>query len=60
MPETIAITVIIRALIELQSVVIALMAGTLGAGSVLALVMLGVEVFVIRTMFVLVAQRDGK
>ena len=58
-PETIAITVIIRALIELQSVVIALMAGTFGAGSVLALVMLAVEVFVIRTMFALVAQRDG-
>lgn len=58
-PETIAITVIIRALIELQSVVIALIAGTFGAGSVLALVMLAVEVFVIRTMFALVAQRDG-
>ncbi len=57
-PETIAIMTIVRALIELQSVIIALMAGTFGTGTIVAIVMLGVEIFVIKTMFGIVAKRD--
>ncbi len=59
-PETIAIMTIVRALIELQGVIIALMAGTFGAGAIVAIVMLGVEIFVIKTMFGIVQMRDAK
>ncbi len=59
-PETIAIVTIIRALIELQSIIIALLAGTFGVGTIVAIVMLGVELFVVKTMFGIVAKRDGK
>ena len=59
-PETIAIMTIVRALIELQGVVIALIAGTFGTGTIVAIVMLGVEIFVIKTMFGIVALRDAK
>ena len=58
-PETIAIVTIIRALIELQSVIIALLAGTFGAGTIVAIVMAGVEILVIKTMVGIVAKRDG-
>ncbi|MDD2798486.1 MAG: hypothetical protein PHV20_07840 [Bacteroidales bacterium] len=59
-PETIAIVTIIRALIELQSVIIALLAGTFGVGAVVAIVMFAVEIFIIKTMFGIVAKRDNK
>lgn len=58
-PETIAIMTIVRALIELQSVVIALVTGNFALGTVVAMVMFAAEVFVIRTMFGIVAQRDA-
>lgn len=57
-PETIAIMTIVRALIELQTIVIALLAGTFGTGTIVAIVMVGVEIFVIKTMFGIVAERD--
>ncbi|MEZ5094847.1 MAG: hypothetical protein R2731_01100 [Nocardioides sp.] len=58
-PETIAIVTIIRALVEIQSVVIAVVSGNFGAGAVLPLVVFGVEVFIIKTMFGIVARRDA-
>ncbi len=58
-PETIAIMTIVRALIELQSIIIALIAGNFGTGTIVAMVMLGVEIFVIKTMFGIVAKRDN-
>lgn len=57
-PETIAIMTIVRALIELQTVLVALVAGTFGMGTIVAIGMLGVEIFVIKTMFGIVAKRD--
>jgi hypothetical protein len=59
-PETIAIMTIVRALIELQGVVIALVAGTFGSGAIVAIVMLCVEIFIIKTMFGIVAKRDAQ
>ncbi len=57
-PETIAIMTIVRALIETQSIIIAILAGTFGIGTIVAIIMLGVEAFVIKTMFGIVAKRD--
>lgn len=59
-PETIAIMTIVRALVELQSIIIALIAGTFGIGTIVAIVVLGVEIFIIKTMFGIVARGDGK
>ena len=59
-PETIAIMTIVRALIELQGVIISLMAGTFGIGATVAIVMLCAEIFVIKTMFEIVAVRNAK
>ena len=57
-PESIAIVTIIRALVELQTVILAVVEGRLGAGTAVAAAFLAVEVLVVRRMFVLVAERD--
>jgi hypothetical protein len=59
-PESIAIVTIIRALIEIQTVVIAVLAGTFGAGTIVAIVMASVEIFVVKTMVNVIAVRDAK
>jgi len=58
-PETIAIMTIVRALIELQSIVIAFATGNFTTGVVVAIVVFCVEAFVIKTMFGIVARRDA-
>lgn len=57
-PEAIAIVTIIRALIELQAVVIALIAGTVGIGTLVAVIMLVVELWVVKTMVAAVARGE--
>lgn len=59
-PETIAIMTMVRALIELQSIIIALTAGTFGTGTIVAIVMFGVEIFVVKTMFGIVAKQKAQ
>ena len=59
-PETIAIMTIVRALIELQSIIIGTATGNFGAGVIVAVVVFLVEVFVIKIMFAIVAKRDAK
>ena len=58
MPESIAVVTIIRALVELQTIVLAVVEGRLGPGTAVAAGFLLVEVLVIRRMFALVAERD--
>ena len=62
-PETIAILGIIRALTELQTIVIGLVSGVTAAtavpGLVLPAVLLAVEVLVVKTMFGLVAKLEA-
>lgn len=57
-PESLAIMTIVRALIEAQTVVLALITGHFGNGNVAALVMLGLEVFVIITLVKVIEKRD--
>ena len=57
-PESIAIVTIIRALVELQTLVTTVVEGRLGAASALPFLLLVVEAVVLRTMFGAVAARD--
>jgi hypothetical protein len=57
-PESIAIVTIIRALIELQTIIITAIEGKIGVPVLLPAVLLVAEVLVVRTMFGLVAARD--
>ena len=59
-PETIAIVTIIRALIEFQGIIISFMAGTFGTNSIIAVVFLCIEIFIVITMFGIVAKRDKR
>lgn len=59
-PETIAIMTIVRALIELQSIIIGIATGNFTVGVMVAVVIFVVEVFVIKTMFGIVAKRDAE
>lgn len=58
-PETIAIMTIVRALIELQGVIIAIATGNFAAGTFVGIVVFAVEVFVVKTMFGIVGKRDA-
>jgi hypothetical protein len=57
-PESLAIVTIIRALIELQTVIIALATSHFNTGSVVALVMFGVEIFIVITLVKVISKRD--
>ncbi len=57
-PESLAIMTIVRALIEAQTVVVALITGHFGGGTVAALVMLSLEVFVVMTLVKVIGERD--
>lgn len=59
-PETIAIMTIVRALVELQSVIIGIISGNFGIGTVVSIVVFAIEAFVIVTMFRIVGERDHK
>ncbi len=58
-PESLAIMTIVRALIELQSIIIAIFTSSFAAGTVIAVIMLGVEVLVVFTLFRVIAKRDA-
>jgi hypothetical protein len=58
-PETIAIMTIVRALIELQTIIIGVVTGNVTVGVGVAVVVFCVEAFVIKTMFGIVAKRDA-
>ncbi len=59
-PESIAIVTIIRALVELQTIIISITTGHFGAGVIVAAVILVFEIFVIKTMLGAVAKRDAQ
>ncbi|MEP7120960.1 MAG: hypothetical protein ABJE95_08630 [Byssovorax sp.] len=57
-PESIAIVTIIRALIEAQTLVLAIAAGP-GPGILVPLFFLAVEVLIVRTLVAVIARRDA-
>ncbi len=57
-PETIAIMIIVRALVELQSIIISLITGNFGTGAIVSIVVFAIEATVIVTMFRIVGERD--
>lgn len=59
-PETVAIMTIVRALVELQSVVIGIISGNFGVGTIVSIIVFAIEAFVIVTMFRIVGKRDHK
>ncbi|MEI7676840.1 MAG: hypothetical protein WCJ03_08680 [Bacteroidales bacterium] len=59
-PESIAIVTIIRALIEIQTIIIAFVHGTFTSVLILPVVLLGIEIFVILTLVKAIGKRDGK
>lgn len=59
-PEAVAIMTIVSALIELQTIIIGIIMGNFGVGIIVAVVVFVIEVFVIKTMFAIVAKRDAK
>ncbi len=59
-PESLAIVTIIRFLIEIQTVIIAFATNHFNTGSVVALVMAGVEIFIVVTLVKVIAKRDAR
>ncbi|MEO8761707.1 MAG: hypothetical protein ABI388_09725 [Bacteroidia bacterium] len=59
-PESITIVTIIRALIELQSVIIGFATGNINAGVAVAVVIFALELFIIKTMIGVIAKRDAQ
>lgn len=59
-PESIAIVTLIRALIELQTIVLAIVEGRAGSGLALPIVLLVAELFVVRTMFDVLRRHDSR
>ena len=57
-PETIAIMTIVRALVELQSIIIGIVTGNFGTGVIVSIVVFAIEATVIVTMFKIVGERD--
>lgn len=55
-PESIAIVTIIRALVEFQGIIIGFITGNVGTGTMVGLVVLGVEILIIKTIFSVVAK----
>ena len=58
-PESMAIMTITRALIEIQTIVIALATNSFASGTMVAVVLLSIEVLVIVTLFKVIAKRDS-
>lgn len=59
LPESMAIMTITRALIEIQTIVIALVTNSFASGTMVAVVLLSIEVLVIVTLFKVIAKRDS-
>lgn len=57
-PETVAIMTIVRALVELQSIIIGIVTGNFGTGVIVSIVIFAIEATVIVTMFKIVGERD--
>ena len=57
-PESLAIMAIVRALVEVQTILTGLFTGHLGAGIAVAAVILALELFVIKTLVGVIAERD--
>lgn len=58
-PESMAIMTITRALVEIQTIVIALTTGTFASGTMVAMVLLAVEITIVVTLFKVIAKRDN-
>ncbi len=58
-PESITIVSIIRALIEIQTIIIAVVHGNITSMLILPLVLLVVEIFIIVTLVKVIAKRDA-
>ncbi len=59
-PESIAIVVIIRALVELQTIIQTLLSGKIDAMIAMPLVFIIVELFLIKTLIGVIKKRDGQ
>ncbi|MEI6142192.1 MAG: hypothetical protein WCP85_23155 [Mariniphaga sp.] len=59
-PESVTIVTIIRALIEIQTIIIAIVHTNITSTIILPVVLLGVEIFVILTLVKAIAKRDSK
>ena len=59
-PESVTIVTIIRALIEIQTIIIAIVHTNITSAIILPVVLLGVEIFVILTLVKAIAKRDSK
>ena len=59
-PESITIVTIIRAFIEIQTIIIAVVHGNITSAIILPVILLGVEIFVILTLVKAIAKRDAK
>jgi len=57
-PETVAIMTIVRALVELQSIIIGIVTGNFGTGVIVSIVIFAIEATVIVTMFKIVGEQD--
>jgi len=58
-PESMAIMTITRALIEIQTIVIAIATNSFASGTIVAVVLLSIEILVIVTLFKVIAKRDS-
>ncbi len=58
-PESMAIMTITRALVEIQTIAIALLTTGFATGTVVAAVLLGIEILVVVALFKAIAKRDG-
>ncbi len=58
-PESLAIVLIIRALIEIQTVILTLVSGKIDAMIVMPIVLLVVEIMLIKTLIAVIAKRDA-
>jgi hypothetical protein len=58
-PESLAIVTIIRALIELQTIIIAIATSNLNGGIAVAVVMFALEAFIINTIIGVIAKRNA-
>ncbi len=57
-PESMAIMTITRALIEIQTIAVAIATGSFGSGTLIALMLLSIEIFLSVTLFRVIAKRD--
>ena len=59
-PESITIVTIIRALVEIQTIIITIVSGNISAMLLMPLAFLAVEIFIIKTMISVIQKRDAQ